>query len=127
MRKEVERLLRQTDRDLENARKNITINAYEVSVFLSHQATEKYLNTAWMVLKRRRAPFTHSLVELADGLDLPRTLRRHVLSLNPDYTISRDPDAANGVPFETYGADIARAKVNSAQEIIQWARGKIRR
>lgn len=127
MRKEVERLLRQTDRDLENARKNITINAYEVSVLLSHQATEKYLNTAWMVLKRRRAPFTHSLVELADGLDRPRTLRRHVLSLNPDYTISRDPDAANGVPFEIYDADIARAKVNSAQEIIQWARGKIRR
>jgi HEPN domain-containing protein len=125
MRKEVERLLRQTDRDLENARKNITINAYEVSVLLSHQATERYLNTAWMVLKRRRAPFTHSLVELADGLDLPRTLRRHVLSLNPDYTISRDPDAANGVPFEIYDADIARAKVNSAQEIIQWARGKI--
>lgn len=127
VRQEVERLFRQADRDLENARKNITIEAYEVSAFLAHQAAEKYLNTAWMVLKRRRAPFTHSLVELANGLDLPRPLRRHILYLNPDYTVSRYPDAANGVPFEIYDADIARAKINSAQQIIRWARGKIRK
>jgi HEPN domain-containing protein len=127
MRKEVERLLRQADRDLENARKNISIDAYEVSAFLAHQATEKYLKAAWMVLKRRRAPFTHSLVELADGLGLPQALRRHVLSLNPDYTVTRYPDAANGVPFELYDAEIARAKINSARQVIRWARGKIRR
>ncbi len=127
VRKEVERLLRQADRDLENARKNVTIGAYEVSAFLAQQATEKYLKATWVVSKRRRAPFTHSLVELADGLDVPRTLRRHVLYLNPDYTVSRYPDAANGVPFELYDADIARAKIKSARQIIRWARGKIRR
>ena len=46
--------------------------------------------------------------------------------LNPDYTVSRYPDAANGVPFEIYDADIARAKISAAREIIRWARGKIR-
>lgn len=42
MRREVERLLQQADRDLENARKSLTIQAYEVSAFLAQQAVEKY-------------------------------------------------------------------------------------
>ena len=41
MRPEVERLLKQADRDLDNARKSITIEAYEVSAFLAQQAVEK--------------------------------------------------------------------------------------
>lgn len=43
MRPEVERLLKQADRDLENARKNLSIEAYEISAFLAQQAVEKYL------------------------------------------------------------------------------------
>jgi HEPN domain-containing protein len=43
MRPEIERLLKQADRDLENARKNLSIEAYEVAAFLTQQAVEKYL------------------------------------------------------------------------------------
>ena len=43
MRKEVERLILQARRDLENARKNTAIQAFEVSAFLSHEAVAKYL------------------------------------------------------------------------------------
>ena len=56
MRREVERLLRQADRDLENARKNISIEAYEVSAFLAQQAVEKYLKGVWVLLKSEPAP-----------------------------------------------------------------------
>ena len=48
MRKETERLILPARRDLENARKNIGIEAYEVTAFLSHQAVEKYLKGAWI-------------------------------------------------------------------------------
>src|SRR5438093_216256 len=41
MRREIERLLKQADRDLENARKNLSIEAYEVAAFLAQQAVEK--------------------------------------------------------------------------------------
>jgi HEPN domain-containing protein len=41
MRPEVERLLRQADRDLDNALRNLTIQAYEVAAFLAQQAVEK--------------------------------------------------------------------------------------
>jgi len=42
MRRETERLLKQADRDLENAGKNLTIQAYEVAAFLAKQAVEKW-------------------------------------------------------------------------------------
>lgn len=125
MRREVERLLKQADRDLENARKNLTIEAYEVAAFLAQQAVEKYLKGAWVVLKKEPAPHTHSLTELGDGLGTSAGLRRHLADLTPDYTVSRYPDAANAVPYELYDLSTARTKVENAAEVIAWLRQKI--
>ena len=41
MRIEVERLIKQAERDLQSARRIIEIGRYEVSAFLAHQAVEK--------------------------------------------------------------------------------------
>ena len=125
VRREVERLLRQADRDLENARKNLTIQAYEVAA-LAQQAVEKYLKGAWVTLQKAPAPHTHSLTELGEGLRVPTELRRHLADLTPDYTVSRYPDAANAVPYELYDESTARAKVERAAEVIRWVRSQIR-
>lgn len=125
MRPEVERLLKQADRDLENASKNIGIGAYEIAAFLSQQAVEKYLKGAWIHFKKQMAPHTHSLGELGSGLDVPHGLQRNLKSLTPDYTVARYPDAANGVPFEMYDEEIAREKVKMASEVIQWLRTQV--
>ena len=125
VRKDVDRLIRQARRDLDNAEKNIDIGAYEVTAFLSHQAVEKYLKGAWIELKRARPPATHYLKELGDGLEIPDRLRSRLLYLNPDYTVARYPDAANGVPYELYDQDTARAKVAAAREIATWVESKI--
>lgn len=126
MRKEVERLILQARRDLENARKNIEIEAHEVAAFLCHQAVEKYLEGRWIQKKRRRPPPTHYLRELGEGLRIPKRLMAHLLYLNPDYTVARYPDAANGVPYELYNEAIARAKVKAAQEVARWVESLIR-
>ena len=126
MRREVERLLRQADRDLENARRILTIQAYEVSAFLAQQAVEKYLKGAWVVLRKQPAPHTHSLTELGEGLEAPPGLQRHLADLTPDYTVSRYPDAANAVPYELYDEATSRAKIERAMEVIAWLRTRIR-
>ena len=126
MRKEVERLILQARRDLENARKNVGIKAYEVAAFLSHQAVEKYLKGAWIHKKRRRPPATHYLRELGEGLRIPKRLLAHLNYLNPDYTVSRYPDAANGVPYELYDEETARSKIKAAQEVAKWVESLIR-
>jgi HEPN domain-containing protein len=127
MRREVERLLRQAARDLENARKSISIEAYEVSAFLAHQAVGKHLKGLWVVLKSEPAPHTHSLTELGDGIGVPLALRRDLAGLTPDYTVTRYPDAANAVPYELYDQDTAWEKVRAAERVIEWLRGQIPR
>lgn len=126
MRKDAERLILQARRDLENARKNIGIGAYEVAAFLSHQATEKFLKTAWIERKRARPPATHYLNELGQGLNAPEPILAKLRFLNPDYTVARYPDAANGVPYELYDEPTALAKIEAASEVAAWAEALIR-
>lgn len=126
MRKEVERLVLQARRDLQNARKNIGIEAYEVAAFLAHQSVEKFLKGAWIEKKRARPPATHYLRELGAGLRIPKRLMAHLSYLNPDYTVARYPDAANGVPYELYDKATARAKVKAAEEVARWVESLIR-
>jgi HEPN domain-containing protein len=125
MRPEVQRLLKQADRDLENAERIISIQAYEVASFLVQQAVEKYLKAAWVVVKKEPAPHTHSLTELGDGLAAPREFRHHLADLTPDYTISRYPDAANAVPYELYDEETAQLKLRNAQQVVAWLRQRI--
>lgn len=125
MRQEVERLIKQGNRDLENAEKNIGIEAYEVAAFLAQQAVEKHLKAAWAHLKKERPPTTHYLRELGAGLRMPARLLRHLMFLTPDYTVARYPDAANGIPYELYDAELAREKVGAAREVIEWLAGRL--
>jgi HEPN domain-containing protein len=92
--------IKQADRDLENAAKNVGIAAFEVAAFLAEQSVEKYLKAAWTEVRREAAPRIHSLTELGDALGVPADIRRHLVNLNADYTTARYPDAANGVPYE---------------------------
>lgn len=126
MRKEAERLIRQSERDLENAAKNITIDAFEVAAFLCCQAVEKYLKALWMHERGEGAPWTHSLTELGDALGVPSGLRPRLVYLNVDYTAARYPDAANGVPYEVYDRATAESKVEAATEVFEWLRERTR-
>jgi HEPN domain-containing protein len=122
MRIEAQRLIKQAERDLENARKNVGIGAFEVAAFLAEQAVEKYLKASWTVVKREAAPRTHSLTELGDGMGVMAEIRRQLAYLNADYTTARYPDAANGIPYEVYDRDTAEAKVKAAEEVLRWLR-----
>lgn len=126
MRIEVQRMIKQAERDLVNARKNIGIEAYEVAAFLSEQGVEKLLKAYWMLVQSDAAPFTYSLTELGDALGVPKALRKHLVSLTGDYTMARYPDAANGVPYEVYDRETAETKVASAEAIVTWLRQQIR-
>lgn len=126
MRIEVERLIRQSERDLENAAKNIGIEAYEVCAFLCCQAVEKYLKALWLHERGEGPPRTHSLTELGDALGVAKELRPRLVNLNVDYTAARYPDAANGVPFEVYDRATAESKVEAAEEVFAWLRERTR-
>lgn len=122
MRPEVERSIKQAERDLGSAGELIRIERYEVAAFMAHQAVEKLLKAAWMIVKREAPPRTHSLTELGDGLGVPAQTRPHLAHLNPDYVTARYPDAANGVPYEVYDRPTAEGKLKAAEEAFTWLR-----
>ena len=122
MRVEIERLLKQAERDLESARKNLKIEIYEVSSFLAQQAVEKFLKSLWIYLHKKNPLPTHTLTELGKGVAVPQRLRHNLANLTPDYTVSRYPDAANGVPYELYDEETARTKIALAEEVISWVK-----
>ncbi len=122
MRIEAQRLVKQAERHLEHAAKNVGFEAYEVAAFLAEQAVEKYLKAWWIIKKKEAPPHTHSLTELGDALGVPKHLRKHLVSLTSDYTTARYPDAANGVPYEVYDRETGEAKVASGEAIIAWLR-----
>jgi HEPN domain-containing protein len=125
VRVEAERLIKQAERDLLNAAKNVDIEAYEVAAFLAEQSVEKFLKGTWIAKREELPPHTHYLLELGRGLEVPPHLQRHLAYLNPDYTIARYPDAANGIPYELYDRETALSKVQAAREVIEWLRKRI--
>lgn len=119
-RRSAERLILQARRDLESAELNIGIARHEVACFLAHQAVEKRLKAAWLTCLRRAPPHSHTLLELAQPFSIPQGLGPRLAYLNLDYTVSRYPDAANGIPYEQYDEHLAREKLTTAKDAFTW-------
>lgn len=75
--------------DLDEARSALVNNRFNWVLFAAHQAVEKALKAALMVLKKARPPRTHDLVRLLNelGLELPSELRTGISELSPNATV----------------------------------------
>jgi len=102
--------------DLEMARRNRTIEGYDVAAFLAHQAVEKLLKAAF-ALEQRPIPRSHNLDEMASQLGLPDELQDAIIDLTGDYAVARYPDVAGTVPYALYSDDIAAAKIAIAERV----------
>ncbi|MEA1993326.1 MAG: HEPN domain-containing protein [Euryarchaeota archaeon] len=40
--------------------------------------------------------------------------------MNPDFIITRYPDAVNGLPYELYDEEIAKERLKMAKKVIEW-------
>jgi len=121
MRKESQRLWEQSKYDMHTAEQLLKIKIYYASVFFSEQAAEKSIKALY-IEKKRRAAFTHDLVELVEGLQPPKEVLKAAAELSPDYVVTRYPDAANGVPALLYDSEVAQAHIEYAKAIIKWAK-----
>ncbi|MGQ9657478.1 MAG: HEPN domain-containing protein [Fimbriimonadales bacterium] len=118
-RKVAQRWYRQAAHDLEMARRNRTIEGYNVAAFLAHQAVEKVLKAAF-ALEGKPIPRTHNLDDIASQLGLPDELQDALLDLMSDYAVARYPDVAGTVPYELYSDDIAATKIEIAERIFDY-------
>lgn len=119
MREEARRWLKQAEAELKVARE-LGHGHYFLGAFACHQAIEKAMKAAYIQMKRSMPPKTHNLLELAKELDAPETFISDARLLNPEYAVSRYPDAANGVPVEMYDESKAKFLLEVTERLWQW-------
>jgi len=121
------RWMEQADEDYKTAKLLINQGVYYASVFFSHQAIEKALES---ILLRHGKDLgkIHSLPELADmleletGINIPENIRSAINEVNPHYVITRYPDAANGVPARAYNKVKAQEILDKCGVVLEWSR-----
>jgi HEPN domain-containing protein len=121
MRDYVELWLRQSLEDLDTAKVLLNNNKYYASSFYSHQAVEKCLEA--LLLYFGKDVKTHDLNKMLDIIKEEVNLnveeiRKEALKLNPNYTISIYPDAANSLPYLLYDKKDAEEYLKMAERII---------
>ena len=57
------------------------------------------------------------------GFSLPEDLEKRLYTLNKYYTVTRYPDAANGLPSEAVDEVEAERALKTAEEVLAHARG----
>lgn len=118
----IARWVRQADRDLENAKKNLDIEAYDVSLILCEQAAEKMLKALYIKERHEEPPRTHSLRKLMELTDMPDEALKLVAELDSYYLVLRYPDVGDVVPYENVDYEDAEDGIDKAEQIVELAR-----
>jgi HEPN domain-containing protein len=57
-----------------------------------------------------------------EGLQVPSSIKEHLMVLSPHFIISRYPDASNGIPARQYNKNIAEDLYDRAKEVVGWVK-----
>jgi HEPN domain-containing protein len=126
MRKEASDWLEQAKEDFKTAKLNIKIKRYYASVFFSQQAGEKALKALYIEAKRRYPRRKHNMLNLAESLKAPKHVKEACMELNPEYVVTRYPNAAKGIPEKMYSKKSAETHLNHAKVILKWVESLIK-
>ena len=127
MRREVKLWLKSAEDDIYDAELFLKNSRFFRTAFFSQQGVEKALKAMFFVVKRQEPPKLHTVTELywelkESGFSLPERLEKELFVLNKYYTVSRYPDAANGLPSESIDEEEARRALRIAKEVIEYVK-----
>jgi HEPN domain-containing protein len=116
--------------DLEDAEDTFERGRCFRAAFFAQQAVEKALKALYFVVLRKEPPKTHIVTELYKGLkeggfSLPEEVERGIYVLNKYYTVTRYPDAANGLPSESVDCFEAERALKIAREVVGLAKRRL--
>ncbi len=126
MRREAEDWWRQAQEDLKTALLNLGISRYYASVFFSQQAGEKALKALYIAKKRMLPAKRHNMVQLSKAMKAPSSIVEAALELNPEYLVTRYPDAAGGIPEQMYNRNLALMHLRAAKRILKWVKSHLK-
>lgn len=124
MRQEVQQWWQQALDDLETATISFENKRFYACSFWCQQASEKALKALYLEIKKEPS-LGHGLVFLAKSTNAPRDIIEACAVLNPEYAISRYPDAAAGVPSEIHTKELSGSHYKKAEVILTWVKQKL--
>ncbi|MEW5996326.1 MAG: HEPN domain-containing protein [Candidatus Micrarchaeota archaeon] len=125
MREEIRNWLKQAEEDFITAEANLKAKRYYACAFFSQQSAEKAAKAVFL-LKKGDLPRQHNLVLIGKELKVPHEIMMPLVILNPEYVMTRYPDAAVGVPAENYTVEIAKEKLENAKKVMEWAKSHLK-
>ena len=126
MREEIRDWLKQAEADLRKAKILFREKEFDGVAFNSHQSVEKSLKTVYMIHNKKGKP-GHSVIYLAEELNVPKNLLVGIKNLGPEYLISRYPDIAGVAPVDLYTEDKVADYLKTAEEVLEWATKQIKK
>ncbi|MBU0700791.1 HEPN domain-containing protein [bacterium] len=119
MDKVVDLLVKQALHDLDNAKKNMEIEVYDVCLVLCEQAVEKMLKALYIKKTGNESPpRIHSLRKLVAITGMSDEALKLVGELDSYYLALRYPDVTDKMPYEYCNQADAKQGVKMAEEII---------
>jgi len=125
IRREVLLWVRAGREDLADAEDALNRSRWFRAAFFAQQAVEKALKALFFVVRREEPPRMHTVTELyamlkESGFALPLELEQQLYILNKYYTVTRYPDAANGLPSESVDRVEADRAYKLAKEVVEY-------
>jgi HEPN domain-containing protein len=127
VRREVVLWLKSAEDDIFDAKLSLNNKRYFRTAFFAQQAVEKSLKALFFVVKKDEPPKLHTVTELyrelkKGGFTLPEEVEEQLYILNKYYTVSRYPDAANGLPSESVDKIEAERALKIAEVVLGHAK-----
>ncbi len=122
MRREVLLWIQSAYEDLEDAKDAFNRKRWFRAAFFSQQCVEKALKSLFFILRREEPPKIHSITELylllkESGFNIENEESLYIL--NKYYTVTRYPDAANGLPSQSVDMEEAQRAIKIAEMVIE--------
>jgi HEPN domain-containing protein len=111
---------KQAAHDLEMAKSNRQNGFHDGCALMCQQSAEKYLKALYIMRHQETPPKIHQCDKLAKMLAAPNAVIDAGRDLEADYTESRYPDAAEGVPFERFNDGTSEQHLAACQGVQQW-------
>ena len=89
------------------------------------------MKALFFTVRRGEPPHIRTVTELymllkEKGFKLPEEIEAEIYILNKYYTVTRYPDAANGLPSESVDRVEAERAVNLAEKVVEYVRSYLR-
>jgi len=132
VRREVLLWIRAAREDLVDAEDALKRGRWFRAAFFAQQVVEKAFKALFFIVRREEPPKIHTVTELytmlkESGFTLPSELEQQLYILNKYYTVTRYPDAANGLPSESVDKIEAERAYNLAKEVLEYVERYVER